>query len=119
MNIERLLQRIRLGKDSTLELQQVKLRASGKTTEPHADGLSDELAALGNAHGGLDHKSAKGGPAHVGLRAQDNVLRGSGDAGTEQGGRNYDQGPSEATARNGTITKPGTESQRCDLEDER
>ena len=52
MNIERLLQRIRLGEDSTLELKQVRLRAGGKTIEPHADGLSDELAALGNAHGG-------------------------------------------------------------------
>ncbi len=41
----------------------------------------------------IDHKSAKGRPAHVDLRAQDNVLQGSGDAGTEQGGRNYDQGP--------------------------
>jgi hypothetical protein len=28
----------------------------------------------------------------VGLRAQDHVLQGSGDAETEQGGRNYDQG---------------------------
>ncbi len=44
---------------------------------------------------GLDHKSAKGRPAHVGLRAQDNVLQGSGDAWTEQGGRNYDQGPTQ------------------------
>ena len=50
MNIERLLQRIRLGEDSTLELKQVRLRTGGKTIEPHADGLSDELAALGNAH---------------------------------------------------------------------
>ncbi|WP_295436671.1 ATP-binding protein [uncultured Thiodictyon sp.] len=52
MNIERLLQRIRLGEDSTLELKQVRLRADNKAIEPHADGLSDELAALGNAHGG-------------------------------------------------------------------
>ncbi len=43
---------------------------------------------------GFDHKSAQGRPAHVGLRAQDHVLQRSGDAGTEQGGRNYDQGPS-------------------------
>ncbi len=41
---------------------------------------------------GLDHKSAQGRRAYVGLRAQDNFLQGSGDAGTEQGGRNYDQG---------------------------
>jgi len=52
MNVERLLQRIRLGEDSTLELKQVKIRAGGKAIEPHADGLSDELAALGNASGG-------------------------------------------------------------------
>ena len=52
MNSERLLQRIRLGEDSTLELKQVKVGAGGKSFEPHADGLSDELAALGNASGG-------------------------------------------------------------------
>jgi ATP-dependent DNA helicase RecG len=52
MNIERLLQRIRLGEDSTLELKQVRVGAGGKSIEPHADGLSDELAALGNASGG-------------------------------------------------------------------
>jgi predicted HTH transcriptional regulator len=52
MNIDCLLQRIRLGEDSTLELKQVKFRAGGKAMEPHADGLSDELAALGNANGG-------------------------------------------------------------------
>ncbi len=40
----------------------------------------------------LDHKSAQGWPAHVGLRAQDHLLQGSSDAETEQGGRNYDQG---------------------------
>ncbi len=40
----------------------------------------------------LDHKSAQGRPAHVGLRAQDHVIQGSGDAETEQGGRNYNQG---------------------------
>ncbi len=44
------------------------------------------------ARRGVDHKSAQGRPAHVGLRAQDNVLQRSGNAGTEQGGRNYDQG---------------------------
>ncbi len=44
------------------------------------------------AQAGLDYKSAQGRPAHVGLRAQNHVLKGSGDAGTEQSGRNYDQG---------------------------
>jgi ATP-dependent DNA helicase RecG len=53
MNIEQLLQRIRLGEDSTLELKKLVLRDDGKTIEPHSDGLSDELAALANAKGGL------------------------------------------------------------------
>ncbi len=53
MNIERLLQRIRLGEDSTLELKQVKVCVGGKSIEPHPDGLSDELAALANASGGI------------------------------------------------------------------
>ncbi|MFN7835169.1 MAG: ATP-binding protein [Burkholderiaceae bacterium] len=53
MNIEQLLQRIRLGEDSTLELKKLVLRDDGKTIEPHPDGLSDELAALANARGGM------------------------------------------------------------------
>lgn len=53
MNIEQLLQRIRLGEDSTLELKKLILRDEGKTIEPHPDGLSDELAALANAKGGM------------------------------------------------------------------
>lgn len=53
MNTTRLLERIRLGEDSTLELKRVTVRDNGKRIEPHADGLSDELAALGNARGGL------------------------------------------------------------------
>jgi ATP-dependent DNA helicase RecG len=53
MNIEQLLQRIRLGEDSTLELKKLVLRDDGKTMEPHPDGLSDELAALANARGGM------------------------------------------------------------------
>lgn len=53
MNIEQLLQRIRLGEDSTLELKNLLLRDDGKTIEPHPDGLSDELAAMANAKGGL------------------------------------------------------------------
>lgn len=52
MNIERLMQRIRLGEDSTLELKRVALRDDGKGIEPLPDGLSDELAALGNTSGG-------------------------------------------------------------------
>ena len=53
MKIEQLQQRIRLGEDSTLELKQLLLRDDGKTIEPHPDGLSDELAALANAKGGV------------------------------------------------------------------
>ena len=52
MNIAHLLQRIRLGEDSTLELKRIRVADNGKHIEPHADGLSDELAALGNARGG-------------------------------------------------------------------
>lgn len=52
MNIDPLLQRIRLGEDSTLELKQVVIRDGGKNIAPHPDGLSDELAALANAGGG-------------------------------------------------------------------
>lgn len=52
MNIGQLMQRIRLGEDSTLELKQVRVKDGGKSIEPHADGLSDELAALANANGG-------------------------------------------------------------------
>lgn len=53
MNIEHLLQRIRLGEDSTLELKKLIVREDGKKIEPHPDGLSDELAALANARGGM------------------------------------------------------------------
>ena len=53
MNIEQLQQRIRLGEDSTLELKKLVLRDEGKNIDPHPDGLSDALAALANAKGGL------------------------------------------------------------------
>jgi predicted HTH transcriptional regulator len=52
MNSQYLLQRIRLGEDSTLELKQFIVKDGGKSFEPHPDGLSDELAALANASGG-------------------------------------------------------------------
>ncbi len=52
MKTEALQQRIRLGEDSTLELKRVTVGPTGKVMAPHADGLSDELAALGNASGG-------------------------------------------------------------------
>ena len=52
--IEKWLQRIRLGEDSTLEFKQVVWRgaSTSKVVEPHADGLSDEMAAMANAAGG-------------------------------------------------------------------
>lgn len=53
MNAEQLQQRIRLGEDSTLELKRLAIKDSGKVFEPHPDGLSDELAAMANASGGL------------------------------------------------------------------
>ena len=46
------LQRISLGEDSTLELKRVVLRAPAKISDPHPDGLADELAAMANAIGG-------------------------------------------------------------------
>ncbi len=52
MSVDALMQRIRLGEDSTLELKQVGVDVGGKVAAPHADGLSDELAALANAGGG-------------------------------------------------------------------
>ena len=52
MNPTHLMQRIRLGEDSTLELKQITFKYA-KNLEPHPDGLSDELAAMGNANGGL------------------------------------------------------------------
>ncbi|MEN9501271.1 MAG: hypothetical protein RI964_556 [Pseudomonadota bacterium] len=52
MNPMHLMQRIRLGEDSTLELKQITIK-DAKNLEPHPDGLSDELAAMGNANGGL------------------------------------------------------------------
>ncbi|MEZ5477576.1 MAG: ATP-binding protein [Thiolinea sp.] len=48
-----LMQRIRLGEDSTLELKQLLIKDGSKNLEPHPDSLSDELAAIGNTNGGL------------------------------------------------------------------
>lgn len=53
MNIEHLLQRIRLGEDSSLELKRLVLTDGDKSITPHPDSLSDELAAMANAKGGL------------------------------------------------------------------
>lgn len=50
--VQEWLQRIRLGEDSTLELKRVQLRGPSKVSNPHPDGLADEMAAMANAAGG-------------------------------------------------------------------
>lgn len=47
-----LLEKIRLGEDSFLELKEVTF-AAGKVRGPTQDGLADELAAFGNSAGGV------------------------------------------------------------------
>jgi predicted HTH transcriptional regulator len=47
-----LLEKIRLGEDSFLELKEVRF-AGKKVTAPHRDSLADELAALANSRGGM------------------------------------------------------------------
>lgn len=47
-----LMNKIRGGEDSTLELKRVVWRGAGKINEPHPDSLADELAAFANARGG-------------------------------------------------------------------
>lgn len=47
-----LLDKIRLGEDSFLELKEVRLSGS-KVTAPHRDSLADELAAFANSKGGV------------------------------------------------------------------
>ncbi len=48
---ERLLQRIRLGEDNSIELKEVTF-SGGSVTEPEQDELADELAAFANGRGG-------------------------------------------------------------------
>lgn len=47
-----LLEKIRLGEDSFLELKEVRF-AGQKVSAPHRDGLADELAAFANSRGGV------------------------------------------------------------------
>ena len=47
-----LLEKIRLGEDSFLELKEVRF-AGGKVRGPSQDGLADELAAFANSAGGV------------------------------------------------------------------
>ncbi|WP_044413189.1 ATP-binding protein [Thiomicrospira microaerophila] len=53
LNAESLLNRIRLGEDSKLELKRLVMRSETKVEAPHAESLADELAAMANAQGGL------------------------------------------------------------------
>lgn len=47
-----LIEKIRLGEDSLLELKEVRF-GNGRVTAPHRDSLADELAALANSRGGV------------------------------------------------------------------
>lgn len=47
-----LLEKIRLGEDSFLELKEMRF-AGERVAAPHRDGLADELAALANSRGGV------------------------------------------------------------------
>ena len=49
---EELLQKIRLGEDTSLELKTIRFRG-GKVSEPKRDDLADELAAIANTHDGI------------------------------------------------------------------
>lgn len=51
-NIADLLEKIRLGEDSFLELKEVRF-AGQKVSAPHRDSLADELAAFANSRGGV------------------------------------------------------------------
>lgn len=51
-NIADLIDKIRLGEDSYLELKEVRF-AGQKVSAPHKDSLADELAAFANSRGGV------------------------------------------------------------------
>lgn len=51
-NLADLLEKIRLGEDSFLELKEVRF-AGQRVTAPHRDSLANELAALANSRGGV------------------------------------------------------------------
>jgi len=51
-NVVDLLEKIRLGEDSFLELKEVRF-AGQRVTAPHRDSLADELAAFANGRGGV------------------------------------------------------------------
>jgi predicted HTH transcriptional regulator len=49
---EELLQKIRLGEDTSLELKSIRLKGD-RVSEPNRDELADELAAIANTHNGV------------------------------------------------------------------
>jgi predicted HTH transcriptional regulator len=51
-SLKELLDKIRLGEDSLLELKEVRF-AGARVSGPHRDSLADELAAFANSHGGV------------------------------------------------------------------
>jgi len=51
-SVKELLDKIRLGEDSFLELKEVRF-AGDRVNAPHRDSLADELAALANSRGGV------------------------------------------------------------------
>jgi len=51
-NVAELIDKIRLGEDSYLELKEVRF-AGQKVSAPHKDSLADELAAFANSRGGV------------------------------------------------------------------
>lgn len=51
-NVKELLDKIRLGEDSFLELKEVRF-AGGRVSAPHRDSLADDLAAMANSRGGV------------------------------------------------------------------
>ncbi|MEO5346160.1 MAG: putative DNA binding domain-containing protein [Magnetococcus sp. YQC-9] len=51
-SIDELMNQIRLGEDSTLELKNLEYRG-GRVVEPHRDAMADELAAMANSNHGV------------------------------------------------------------------
>jgi ATP-dependent DNA helicase RecG len=54
-NISDLLKQIVLGEDSTLELKNVSFKGDrvDRVSDPHRNGMADELAAMANTHTGI------------------------------------------------------------------
>ncbi|MCI5225126.1 MAG: hypothetical protein D3918_00365 [Candidatus Electrothrix sp. AX2] len=51
-NISNLLKQIALGEDATLELKNVSFKGD-RVSDPHRNGMADELAAMANTHTGI------------------------------------------------------------------